>query len=73
MFIDRAASSRVRYNTGKKKMERVPGPDPARDQLQYGDIHAKLEQEFTAAVERTRTGGLIRLGGVTRLVRARPF
>ena len=30
------------------------------------------EQDFTAEVERTRTGGLIRLAGVTRLVRARP-
>ena len=31
------------------------------------------EQDFTAEVERTRTDGLIRLGGVTRLVRARPI
>jgi ubiquinone/menaquinone biosynthesis C-methylase UbiE len=31
------------------------------------------ERDFTAEVERTRTGGLIRLGGVTRLVRARPI
>ena len=31
------------------------------------------EQDLTAEVERTRTGGLIRLSGVTRLVRARPF
>lgn len=30
------------------------------------------EQDLTAEVERLRTGGLIRLGGVTRLVRARP-
>jgi SAM-dependent methyltransferase len=30
------------------------------------------EQDLTAEVERTRTGGPIRLGGVTRLVRARP-
>ena len=31
------------------------------------------EEDLAAEVERTRTGGLIRLGGVTRLVRARPF
>jgi ubiquinone/menaquinone biosynthesis C-methylase UbiE len=31
------------------------------------------EQDVTAEVERTRTGGLIRLAGVTRLVRARPI
>jgi ubiquinone/menaquinone biosynthesis C-methylase UbiE len=31
------------------------------------------EQDLSAEVERTRTGDLIRLGGVTRLVRARPF
>jgi ubiquinone/menaquinone biosynthesis C-methylase UbiE len=31
------------------------------------------EQDLTAEVERTRTGGLIRLGGVSRIVRARPF
>jgi hypothetical protein len=31
------------------------------------------ERDFTAEVERTRTDGLIRLGGVTRLVRARPI
>ncbi len=31
------------------------------------------EQDVTAEVERTRTGSLIRLGGVTRLVRARPI
>jgi ubiquinone/menaquinone biosynthesis C-methylase UbiE len=31
------------------------------------------ERDLTAEVERTRTGGLIRLGGVTRLVRARPI
>ena len=30
------------------------------------------EQDLAAEVERTRTGGPIRLGGVTRLVRARP-
>jgi ubiquinone/menaquinone biosynthesis C-methylase UbiE len=31
------------------------------------------EQDVMAEVERTRTGGLIRLAGVTRLVRARPI
>jgi hypothetical protein len=31
------------------------------------------EQDLSAEVERTRAGGPIRLGGVTRLVRARPF
>jgi hypothetical protein len=31
------------------------------------------EQDLTGEVERTRTGGVIRLGGVTRLVRARPI
>jgi ubiquinone/menaquinone biosynthesis C-methylase UbiE len=30
------------------------------------------ERDLTAEMERTRTGGLMRLGGVTRLVRARP-
>jgi ubiquinone/menaquinone biosynthesis C-methylase UbiE len=31
------------------------------------------EQDLTAEVEQTRTGGLLRLSGVTRLVRARPI
>jgi SAM-dependent methyltransferase len=39
---------------------------PANDQQAW-------ERDLTAAVERTRTDGLMRLGGVTRIVRARPM
>jgi len=36
------------------------------------DVQRAWEQDVAAEAERTRTGGPIRLGGVTRLVRARP-
>jgi hypothetical protein len=50
VFIDTVASSRVRYDSVKKKMERVAAADAGRDMLQYGPIHQKLEQEFGAAL-----------------------
>jgi hypothetical protein len=37
------------------------------------DEQRAWEGDFARALERTRTGGLIRLGGVTRIVRARPL
>ncbi|MGO9419694.1 hypothetical protein [Roseiarcus sp.] len=51
VFIDKAASSRVRL--AGDKMQKVGAPDNDRDKAQYGEIHTQLEREYQAALAMT--------------------
>ena len=47
VFVDHAKSSRVRYDAQHKRLIKVAGPDAARDQMQFGDVCAALEREYS--------------------------